>query len=98
MLRRSLWVSAMMLAGSGLLMMSGCAEQGPKPGGVTTVSPPTKPGTAPTAPTDKPAEDKAEEKTEEKKAGDEKPAEPAADAGSTTGGGTETPSTPGNGQ
>lgn len=86
MLRRSVWMSVVMFAGSSL-MLSGCADPGPKPGGVTTVAPATKPGTTPTTP---PAA------TDTPPAGKDAP-QTSTDT-RTTGGGTETPSTPGNGQ
>jgi hypothetical protein len=78
-----------------LLFQSGCAEQKPKPGGVTTVSPPIAPKAGSEAKPD------AGKKGETPDSGDSKPTEPTedgdkkptppGDAGSTTGGGTETP-------
>lgn len=78
-----------------LVFQSGCAEQKSKPGGVTQVSPPI----APKAGGD--AKPETGKKGETPDAGDSTPTEPTedggkkvekpGDAGSTTGGGTETP-------
>lgn len=90
MLRSCAWVGVMMFAGGGLLL-SGCADSKPKPGGVTTVSPPTAPkaGSVPAGPeATKPA---AGDPVETKPPAEDSKAAPPAGAGSTTGGGTETP-------
>lgn len=77
-----------------LVFQSGCAEQKPKPGGVTTVTPPiaskatdAKPDAGKKGETPDSGDSKTTEPTED---GDKK-ATPPGDAGSTTGGGTETP-------
>lgn len=107
-MRRWNWLCMVVCAGGLFLIQSGCAEQKPKAGGNTSVNPAAtvKPGVPATTP---PVSPESTTKTDDASTTSAEPAEPVekpattdtetppktpADAGSTTGGGTELPAKP----